>query len=70
MQQIIKNLLLHYQNLPTQYGYHYAFLIISIFLNYINEISKYVKQMNKSYSLKKPFLAEKLARLTIFLSKK
>lgn len=55
------NRLSHYQNVSNQYGYHHALLTISIFLNYINEISKYtqVKQMNKLRSLKIPSLVEK-----------
>ena len=52
------NLLSHYQNIHTQYGYHSTFLIISTFLNHINYM--YVKQIHKSRSLKMPFLVEKL----------
>ena len=61
MQKIIMNFLSHYENLPTQYCYPCTLLMISIFLNYTNEISKYikVKQMNKLCSLKIPFLVEK-----------
>ena len=36
MQQIIMNLLSH-ENLLTQYGYHCGFLIIFVFLYYINK---------------------------------
>ena len=36
------NLLSHYKNLPAKYFYHCAFLTVSIFLNHVNEISKYI----------------------------
>lgn len=61
MQKIIMNLLSNYENLPTQYCYPCTLLMISVFLNYTNEISKYikVKEMNKLCSLKIPILVEK-----------
>ena len=62
------NLLSHYKNLPAKYFYHCAFLTVSIFLNHVNEISKYilVKKMSKLCSLKTFIQRNTLKKLAIF----